>query len=75
MLLKRLKFNRFVTGHSFGGATTVLSLSLDPRFVLGIALDAWLFPVKNENLSGNKKPIMFVSTGSDDFFFIALIFF
>ncbi len=52
-------------GHSFGGATSVLSLAKDPRFSLAVALDAWLFPLRDERLGEMvpKHPLMFISTG------------
>ncbi|XP_071451361.1 platelet-activating factor acetylhydrolase 2, cytoplasmic-like [Hetaerina americana] len=43
----RLDFSKAVIiGHSFGGATTLLSLAKEPRLRIGIALDAWMYPVK-----------------------------
>ena len=54
-------------GHSMGGATTVLSLANDARFIGGIALDAWLFPLRDEidlNTKIGAKPLMFLSTDS-----------
>ena len=54
-----------IAGHSFGGATTLLTLAEDTRFKSGIALDAWLFPVKDMNLSDTvKQPILFINTES-----------
>jgi len=40
-----------IGGHSFGGATTVLSLATDPRFKVGLALDSWMFPIREETLN------------------------
>lgn len=37
-----------VAGHSFGGATTVLALATDDRLKVGVALDSWMFPIKDE---------------------------
>ena len=52
-----------IAGHSFGGATTLLTLAEDTRFKAGIALDAWLFPVKDMSLSDTvKQPILFINT-------------
>ena len=54
-----------MSGHSFGGATTLLTLAEDTRFKAGIALDAWLFPIKDLNLSASvKQPILFINTES-----------
>ena len=40
--------NPIMMGHSFGGATTLLSLVHDIRFKQGVILDAWLFPIKEK---------------------------
>jgi len=40
-----------IGGHSFGGATTTLSLATDPRFKAGVALDSWMFPIREEKLN------------------------
>ena len=40
-----------IGGHSFGGATTTLSLATDPRFKIGVALDSWMFPIREEKLN------------------------
>lgn len=40
-----------IGGHSMGGATTVLSLATDPRFKVGVALDSWMFPLREEKLN------------------------
>ena len=50
-------------GHSYGGATTVMTLAKDKRFKLGVVLDGWLFPMKDETVSP-EQPIMFVNTES-----------
>ena len=52
-----------ISGHSFGGATTVLTLMHDKRFKIGMALDAWLFPLRDENILLNDDiPILFINT-------------
>ena len=57
--------NPVIAGHSFGGATTILTLILDERFKVGVSLDAWMFPLRDENLLvGTEKPILFVNTES-----------
>ena len=40
-----------MSGHSMGGATTVLSLATDTRFKIGVALDSWMFPLREEKLN------------------------
>jgi len=50
-------------GHSFGGATTLLALQNDSRFRLGLVLDGWLFPLRDENLEP-PQPIVFINTES-----------
>ena len=37
-----------ICGHSFGGATTLMALGLDDRFKVGLVLDGWLFPIRDE---------------------------
>lgn len=56
-------------GHSFGGATTVLSLTKDTRFKVGIALDAWLFPLRDCQVQVD-QPLLFISTGEDSSTFV-----
>ena len=54
-----------MAGHSFGGATTVLTLAKDPRFHAGIALDAWLFPLKSFDVRKEvRKSLFFISSDS-----------
>jgi len=55
----------FYLGHSFGGATTLLTLSKDPRFKVGIVLDGWLFPLRDDEevAKSVKQPLLFVNTG------------
>jgi len=52
-----------LAGHSYGGATTLLTLSKDTRFHHGLVLDGWLFPLKDESLKPN-QPIVFINTES-----------
>ncbi|CAH1399875.1 unnamed protein product [Nezara viridula] len=48
-------------GHSFGGATSMLAMSLDDRIKCGIILDGWMFPLKEDNLT-IKQPLIFINT-------------
>ncbi|XP_022254791.1 platelet-activating factor acetylhydrolase-like [Limulus polyphemus] len=52
-----------VAGHSFGGTTAILSLALEHRFKIGLALDTWMFPLENnqEIFSKVTQPILFVN--------------
>lgn len=59
--------NPVMCGHSFGGATTLMALAAEPRFKVGIVLDGWLFPLRDEKDLAAKvkgKPIMFVNAES-----------
>ena len=55
-----------MAGHSFGGATTLMALAADERFKVGIVLDGWLFPIRDniDLVSKVKQPVMFVNTES-----------
>ena len=54
-----------IVGQSFGGATAVLALIEDERFKIGVALDAWLFPLRDEDISVNfETPILCINTES-----------
>lgn len=51
-----------VAGHSFGGATTVLTLATDKRFKSGVALDSWMFPLREENgISSGMENLLFIN--------------
>jgi len=55
--------NPILTGHSFGGATSLLALQEDPRFKRGIVLDSWLFPLRDEVFQP-QQPLVFINTES-----------
>lgn len=48
-----------ILGHSFGGATTIATLSKDSRFRVGIALDSWMYPLE-KNIYKNLPPVPFL---------------
>lgn len=53
--------NLCIMGHSFGGATSLSTLSTDKRFKVGIILDGWMFPIKNETLQIS-QPLLLLNT-------------
>ena len=67
-LWQRLDLNRIgVFGHSFGGATSLMALSQDPRIRAGIALDGWMVPVPEETIGeGIRKPVLYLGQESWD---------
>jgi hypothetical protein len=43
----------------------MLTLANDSRFKMGLVLDGWLFPIKDEDLAEQvKQPVLFINTGS-----------
>ncbi|KAK9505274.1 hypothetical protein O3M35_009365 [Rhynocoris fuscipes] len=48
-------------GHSFGGATSLLTMANDDRPSCGVILDGWMFPLKEENIQ-IAKPLIFINT-------------
>jgi len=55
--------NPAMVGHSFGGATTLMALGAEEKFKLGIVLDGWLFPLRDNEKLVEKvtQPVMFVN--------------
>lgn len=49
-------------GHSFGGATVIQTLSEDPRFSCGVALDAWMIPLGDEVYTKIPQPLFFINS-------------
>jgi len=51
-----------VMGHSYGGATTIMTCSAELRFKLGICLDVWMYPIYQENFDLVTQPIFFINS-------------
>ncbi|XP_073442664.1 platelet-activating factor acetylhydrolase isoform X1 [Dendrobates tinctorius] len=51
-----------VAGHSFGAATAIKALGRDSRFRCGVALDSWMFPLRDEIFSTIHQPVLFVNS-------------
>ncbi|KAK6630418.1 hypothetical protein RUM43_014763 [Polyplax serrata] len=51
-------------GHSFGGATSLLTLGTDSRFRVGVILDPWMFPIRSHVNLPNliDQPIIIINT-------------
>ncbi|XP_018422311.1 PREDICTED: platelet-activating factor acetylhydrolase [Nanorana parkeri] len=49
-------------GHSFGAATAIKALGRDSRFKCGVALDAWMFSLRDEIFSVIHQPVLFVNS-------------
>ena len=50
-----------IFGHSFGGATSILTAALDPRIAAVIALDGWMVPVPPQTIdAGLNVPMLYM---------------
>lgn len=52
-----------VSGHSFGGATSLLAMSKRAEFKQGLLYDPWMYAIKDEHLHEKiERPLIFVNT-------------
>ncbi|XP_014662114.1 PREDICTED: platelet-activating factor acetylhydrolase-like isoform X1 [Priapulus caudatus] len=51
-----------VMGHSFGAATIIKAMAEDKRFRVGVALDAWMFPLAEECYEHVDQPLLFINS-------------
>ncbi|XP_063771303.1 platelet-activating factor acetylhydrolase isoform X2 [Pseudophryne corroboree] len=49
-------------GHSFGAATVIKALGRDMRFRCAVALDAWMYSLRDEIFSAIHQPVLFVNS-------------
>lgn len=51
-----------MAGHSMGGATTIRCMTNhEQHFLTGVALDSWMFPLKEETKMPNTEKLLFVN--------------
>ncbi|BBN00098.1 platelet-activating factor acetylhydrolase [Marchantia polymorpha subsp. ruderalis] len=68
-LLHRLDLNHLaVAGHSFGGATAVVSACLDHRFKCCVGMDVWWEPIEKVSIekSAGRVPMLLLNTEKFD---------
>ncbi|KZS11692.1 Platelet-activating factor acetylhydrolase [Daphnia magna] len=53
-----------IAGHSFGSTTLLRTLATDQRYKIGLAMDAWMWPLKDElELTRNiQQPVLFINS-------------
>lgn len=55
--------NVTISGHSFGGATSILAMSKRSELKQGILYDPWMYAIKDENLHEKlDQPLIFVNS-------------
>ncbi|GBM21600.1 Platelet-activating factor acetylhydrolase [Araneus ventricosus] len=52
-----------IAGHSFGGATVITTMAKDKRFKVGLGLDTWMLPLREEMSIFQKvnQPMLFIN--------------
>lgn len=52
-----------ISGHSFGGATSLLAMSKRSEFKRGLLYDPWMYGIKEENLHEKlNQPLIFINS-------------
>ncbi|KAK3093580.1 hypothetical protein FSP39_017690 [Pinctada imbricata] len=60
--VNRLDLSRVsVMGHSFGGSTSLCTLSRDQRFKVGVVLDGWMHPLDEEIYKNVNQPVLMIN--------------
>ncbi|XP_046455783.1 platelet-activating factor acetylhydrolase-like isoform X1 [Daphnia pulex] len=55
-----------IAGHSFGSTTLLRTLAVDKRYKIGLAMDAWMWPLKDEPelAESIEQPILFINSAN-----------
>nr|CAH0098329.1 unnamed protein product [Daphnia galeata] len=55
-----------IAGHSFGSTTLLRTLAADKRYKIGLAMDAWMWPLKDDIQLAEtiQQPIMFINSAN-----------
>ncbi|XP_046657429.1 platelet-activating factor acetylhydrolase-like [Daphnia pulicaria] len=53
-----------IAGHSFGSTTVLRTLNADKRFKIGLAMDAWMWPLRDEPelAKSVEQPLLFINS-------------